>query len=84
MESQKMEYSLCITPSSVTWAWQPGIVSAVAAPIQTWLRLFCFLEHVCARMATVYGGPCGDTRKGVPVPTAGLPTLHGPPPLLGS
>lgn len=29
-------------------------------------------------MAPLYGGPCGDTREGVPVPTAGPPTLHGP------
>ena len=34
-------------------------------------------------MAPLYGGPCGDTREGVPVPVAGLPTLHGPPPSLG-
>ena len=31
----------------------------------------------------IFGGPCGDTRKGVPVPSAGRPTLHGLPPAFG-
>lgn len=38
-------------------------------------RLFC-----CACMACpVMGGPCGDTREGMPVPTTGSPTPHGLP-----
>lgn len=56
---------------------------AAAAPSLHGLRLFCFYEHACARMAPFYGGLCGDTRKGVPVPLSGPPTLHGPSPLLG-
>ncbi len=79
-----MGYSSPITPSSVTWAWQPGIVGAVAAPYKHGCGFFAFLSMSAHAWLPVYGGPCGDTRKGVPVPTAGLPTLHGPPPLLGS
>ena len=38
----------------------------------------------CACMACpVMGGPCGDTREGVPEPVPGLPTLHGLPTPLG-
>ena len=44
-----------------------------------------FFVHVLrmARTAFLFGGPCGDTRKGVPVPTAGSPTPHGLPPPFG-
>ena len=76
-------YNLGITPVSVIWAWRPGIVGAAAAPIQTWSAAFCFLKHAVHAWLPFYGGPCGDTREGVPVPTTGPPTLHGPPPLFG-
>ncbi len=35
------------------------------------------------RMAIPMGGPCGETRKSLPVPTAGSPTLHGSAHLFG-
>ena len=44
-----------------------------------------FFVHVLrmARTAFLFGGPCGDTRKGVPVPLPGSPTRHGLPPPFG-
>ena len=54
-------------------------VGAAAAPL---LERGFFYAHVL-RVAHgfLYGGPCWDTRKGVPVPTAGSSTRHGLPPL---
>ena len=46
-------------------------------------RLFYAHALRMAHMAYLFGGPCGDTRKGVPVPTAGSPTPHGLPPPFG-
>ena len=45
-----------------------------------------FFVHVLrmARMAFLFGGPCGGTREGAPVPYPGLPTPHGLPPSFGS
>ena len=59
----------------------PITVGAAAAPI---LDSGFFYAHVL-RVAHgfLYGGPCWDTRKGVPVPTAGSPTRHGLPPSFG-
>lgn len=60
----------------------PVSVGAAAAPI---LDSGFFFVRVLrtARIAFLFGGPCGDTRKRVPVPTAGSPTSHGLPPLFG-
>ena len=46
-------------------------------------RLFYVHALRMAHMAYLFGGPCGDTREGVPVPTAGSPTPHGLPPSFG-
>lgn len=46
-------------------------------------RLFYAHALRMAHMAYLFGGPCGDTREGVPVPTAGSPTPHGLPPSFG-
>src|SRR5574344_2183313 len=46
-------------------------------------RLFYVHALRMAHMAYLFGGPCGDIREGVPVPTAGSPTPHGLPPSFG-
>ena len=46
-------------------------------------RLFYAHALRMAHMAFLFGGPCGDTRKGVPVPSAGSPTPHGLPSSFG-
>ena len=40
---------------------------AAAAPSIYGLRLFAFLSMPARAWLPFYGGPCGDTRKGVPV-----------------
>ena len=59
----------------------PITEGAAAAPI---LDSGFFHAHML-RVAHgfLYGGPCWDTRKGVPVPSAGSPTRHGLPPSFG-
>ena len=59
----------------------PITVGAAAAPFL--VSGFFHVHMLRVAHGYLYGGPCWDTRKGVPVPTAGRPTQHGLPPLLG-
>ena len=60
---------------------RPITVGAAAAPFLD--SGFFHVHMLRVAHGYLYGGPCWDTRKGVPVPTAGRPTQHGLPPLLG-
>jgi len=61
-----------------TRAWSPDLRRR-KQPRPNRTAAFLFAQHGAHR----FGGPCWDTRKGVPVPSAGRPTQHGLPPLLG-
>jgi hypothetical protein len=59
----------------------PITVGAAAAPFL--VSGFFHVHMLRVAHGFLYGGPCWDTRKGVPVPTAGSPTRHGLPPSFG-
>lgn len=60
---------------------RPITEGAAAAPILD--SGFFHVHMLRVAHGFLFGGPCWDTRKGVPVPSAGRPTQHGLPPLLG-
>lgn len=59
----------------------PITVGAAAAPFL--VSGFFHVHMLRVAHGFLCGGPCWDTRKGVPVPTAGSPTRHGLPPSFG-
>lgn len=59
----------------------PITVGAAAAPFLD--SGFFHVHMLRVAHGFLYGGPCWDTREGVPVPTAGSPTRHGLPPSFG-
>lgn len=59
----------------------PLTEGAAAAP--TLERGFFYVHMLRVAHGSFFGGPCWDTRKGVPVPSAGSPTRHGLPPSFG-
>ena len=59
----------------------PITEGAAAAPILD--SGFFHVHMLRVAHGFLYGGPCWDTREGVPVPYPGSPTRHGLPPAFG-
>ena len=59
----------------------PITVGAAAAPVSD--SGFFHAHRLRVAHGFLYGGPCWDTREGVPVPLPGSPTRHGLPPSFG-
>ncbi len=73
-------YSSPVAEKKAIRAWQPGHTALQAAPF---FGYAAFVFSACSAHGFAYGRPCGEGREPLPVPYAGLPTLHGLSPSLG-
>ncbi len=78
--SQPPRYSLPVAEKKAIRAWQPGHLALQAAPFHGYAA---FVFSTCSAHGFAYGRPYGEGREPLPVPDAGLPTLHGLSPSLG-